>query len=415
MLPSARNGHEAENAQQPVARPTAAQDRPVSRNESHTNHTAVTRPAPLEFRRAVKRDAKVRLAITGPSGSGKTYTLLKLATELGGPIAVVDTERGSAEKYADLFEFDTLPLESFSPDLVPRLIEAAVKQGYRSLVIDSLSHFWSGTDGELDQVEKVKRRLRDNGFAAWREITPKHNRMIDAMLGAPLHILVSLRVKTEWVLETDERSGKTKPRKIGLAPVMRDGIEYEFDICGDIDQENTLVITKSRCPKLAGGVFPKPGKELADVLKEWLGVAPAEVVQLQPAQEAPITPVEPKKDGAMNGVGGSQTVTVLTEELAAIWKRMCSPRGVMKELDALKASVEALAGSTAVAEYYRILQQHGVDRPRQFQSAQPARLCAKDVYVLLEQLRSNVRENQGEARLAGEGEAVSAETLGQAG
>jgi hypothetical protein len=411
MLLSARNGHEAESAQQPVARPTAAQDRPVSR----TNHTAVARPAPLEFRRAVKRDAKVRFAITGPSGSGKTYTLLKLATELGGPIAVVDTERGSAEKYADLFEFDTLPLESFNPDLVPRLIEAAVKQGYRSLVIDSLSHFWSGTDGELDQVEKVKRRLRDNGFAAWREITPKHNRMIDAMLGAPLHILVSLRVKTEWVLETDERSGKTKPRKIGLQPVMRDGIEYEFDVCGDMDQENTLVITKSRCPKLASAVFPKPGKELADLLQGWLGGTPAEVVRPEPPQEAPITTVEPKKDGAMNGVIGSQIATVMTEELAAIWKKMCSPRGVMKELDALKASVEALAGSTGVAEYYHILRQHGVDRPRQFQSAQPARLCAKDVYVLLEQLRSKARENQSELTLAGEGEAVGAETSRQAG
>ena len=232
---------------------------------------AVSRPVPLEFRRAVKRDAKVRLALTGPSGSGKTYTLLKIASELGGPIALVDTERRSAEKYADLFEFDTLPLESFSPDLVPRLIETAVAQGYRVLIIDSLSHFWTGTDGELDQVEKVKRRLRDNGFAAWREITPKHNRMIDAMLSAPIHILVSMRVKTEWVLETEERTGKTKPRKIGLQPVMREGIEYEFDVCGDMDQENTLQITKSRCPKLSGGVFPKPGKELADALKEWLG------------------------------------------------------------------------------------------------------------------------------------------------
>ncbi len=83
-----------------------------------------------------------------------------------------------------------------------------------------------------------------------------------------------MRAKTEWILDRDERTGKTVPRKVGLAPVMRDGIEYEFDVCGDMDQENTLVITKSRCPKLAGGVFPKPGKELADVLKEWLGGVP---------------------------------------------------------------------------------------------------------------------------------------------
>src|SRR6266704_3921166 len=60
----------------------------------------------LQFRKAVQFGAKLRLAVCGPSGSGKTYTLLALATELGGSIAVVDTEHGSASKYADIFEFD---------------------------------------------------------------------------------------------------------------------------------------------------------------------------------------------------------------------------------------------------------------------------------------------------------------------
>ena len=125
MLISARNGHEAESAQQPVARPTAAQDRPVSRNEPHPNHNAIARPASLEFRRAVKRDAKIRFAICGPSGSGKTYTLLRLATELGGPVALIDTERGSASKYADLFEFDVLELESYDPARLIEIIDRA--------------------------------------------------------------------------------------------------------------------------------------------------------------------------------------------------------------------------------------------------------------------------------------------------
>jgi hypothetical protein len=415
MLLSARNGN-TESAQQPVATPTAAQDRPVSRNESHTSHIALSRPEPLQFRKAVKYDAKLRFAVCGPSGSGKTYTLLQLATELGGPVALVDTERGSASKYADIFEFDVLELESYDPQRLIEIIDEAAAKGYRVVCIDSLSHFWNGKDGELDKVDRAARRMQTpNSFAAWKQVTPLHNALIDKIVSAPLHILASMRAKTEWILDRDERTGKTVPRKVGLAPVMRDGIEYEFDVCGDLDQENTLVITKSRCPKLAGGVFPKPGKELADVLKEWLGGVPAKRVEPEPSKEATMAPVEPKKGGAVNGVGGLQTVAVLTEELAAIWKRMCSPRGVVKEFDALKASVEALAGSTGVSEYYRILRQHGVDRPGQFQSAQPARLCAKDVYILLEQLRSNVRENQGEVTLAGEGEAVSAETLGQAG
>jgi hypothetical protein len=416
MLLSARNGHELESAQQPVARPTAAQDRPVSRNESHTNHAALPRSAILQFRKAVKYDAKLRFAVCGPSGSGKTYTLLQLATELGGPVALVDTERGSASKYADIFEFDVLELASYDPQRLIEIIDHVAGSGYRVLCIDSLSHFWNGKDGELDKVDRAARRMQTpNSFAAWKQVTPLHNALIDKIISAPLHVLASMRAKTEWILERDERTGKTVPRKVGLAPVMRDGIEYEFDVCGDMDQENTLVIIKSRCPKLAGGVFPKPGKELADVLKEWLGGVPALEVEPEPSKTTPVAPVsEPKERGSVNGVGGLQTVAVLTEELAGIWKRMCSPRGVVKEFDALKASVEALAGSSGAAEYFRILRQHGVERPSQFKSAQPARLCAKDVYVLLEQLRSNVRENQGEVMVAEEGEAVGSEASGPA-
>ena len=243
------------------------------------------------------------------------------------------------------------------------------------------------------------------------------------MISAPLHILASMRAKTEWILDRDERTGKTSSAESwAWQPVMRDGIEYEFDVCGDMDQENTLIITKTRCPKLAGGVFPKPGKELADVLKEWLGGAPVDkTVEPEPPSETPVAPVEPKKKGAVSDVvngtgGGLQTAAVLTEELAAIWKRMCSPRGVANEFDALKASIEALAGSTGVAEYYGILRKHGVSHPRQFRSMQPARLCAKDVYVLLEQLRANVRENQSDCqRRAGKRKRSPSRRLGRRG
>jgi len=357
------------------------------------------------FRKAVKYDAKLRFAVCGPSGSGKTYTLLKLATDLGGPVALIDTERGSASKYADSFEFDVLELESYDPARLIEIIDRATGAGYRVLCIDSLSHFWNGKDGELDKVDRAARRMQSpNSFAAWKEVTPLHNALIDKIVSAPLHILASMRAKTEWILDRDDRTGKTVPRKVGLAPVMRDGIEYEFDVCGDMDQENTLIITKTRCPKLAAGVFPKPGKELADLLKEWLGGAPAERLEPAPRSETPAAPAEPNKNralngtlnSAMNGVAGFETVAVLTEELAAIWKRMCSPRGVAQEFNALKASIEALAGSAGVAEYYAILRKHGASHARQFRSMQPARLCAKDVYVLLEQLRTNVRENQSE-------------------
>jgi hypothetical protein len=388
-------------------------DRPVLENESKPNGAPAPRPpspAP-KFRKATKCDAKLRLAVCGPSGSGKTYTLLKLATELGGPIAVVDTERGSASKYADLFEFDVMELGSYNPLDLIKIIDAAAQAGYRVLCIDSLSHFWMGKDGELDQVDRAARRMQTpNSFAAWKHVTPIHNQLVDKITSAPIHVLVSLRSKTEWVLDRDDRTGKTVPRKVGLAPVMRDGIEYEFDVCGDMDQENTLLITKTRCSKLAGSIFPKPGKELADVLKEWLQGVVLQDHEAQPSKPGPVTWVEPPAGGLANGVDGLQTKSVIPQQLASIWKRMCTPRGVNKELDDLKKSIEQLAGSTGVAEYQRILRQHSVGHTNQFKSSEPARMCAKDVFGLLEELRRNARDNQGALPAATGGECVVRES-----
>ncbi len=388
-------------------------DRPLLKNQSEpTSAPALypASPAPL-FHKATKYDAKLRFAICGPAGSGKTYTLLQVATELGGPVALVDTERGSASKYADIFDFDVLELGSYDPVRLIEIIDEVSKNGYRVLCVDSLSHFWMGKDGELDKVDRAARRMQaKNSFAAWKEVTPVHNALIDKIVSAPLHILASMRSKTEWIIDRDDRTGKTAPRKIGLAPVMREGIEYEFDVCGDMDQDNTLVITKSRCPKLAGGVFPKPSKELVDLVKDWLGGVPVESVRRNASNNAADAPEVLRKSAAsVNGVGGLPTVAVITEELAAIWKRMCTPRGVLEEFDGLKKAVEHLAGSTGVAEYYRILKQHGVERPRQFKTMQPVRLCAKDLYKLLEQLRANARENQAAFSLGSEIEPAATE------
>lgn len=247
----------------------------------------------MAFKKAVKRDAKLRLALCGPAGSGKTYSLLSIATELGGPIAYVDTEHGSASKYADLFSFDVTEPEQFDPRQLIEFINAAAEGGYNVICIDSLSHYWMGQGGELDLVDSAAKKDRNNNsFAAWKHVTPIHNKLVDTIIGAPIHVLVSMRTKTEWVIEKDERTGKNVPRKVGLAPVMRDGIEFEFDVCGDLDQDNTLVITKSRCPDLAGKVINRPGKEMAQMLKKWLSGAPVETKTAAPTP-APVQAMAP--------------------------------------------------------------------------------------------------------------------------
>ena len=91
----------------------------------------------------------------------------------------------------------------------------------------------------LDQVNK----RGGNSFTdGWGKVgTPLQNRLMDAMLNAPLHIIATMRVKSEYVIEPDER-GKSVPRRIGLKEVQREGVEYEFDLVGLLDLSNTLTI-----------------------------------------------------------------------------------------------------------------------------------------------------------------------------
>ena len=139
-------------------------------------------------------------------------------------------------------------------------LAAASTAGFGVVVVDSLSHYWMGVDGMLEQVDR--RAKNGNNFSGWKEAGPDERRMIDALVAYPGHVIVTLRVKTEYVVEQNER-GKSAPRKVGLKPIQRDGIEYEFDVVGELDLENTLTVTKSRIPTLSGAVVQQPGGELA--------------------------------------------------------------------------------------------------------------------------------------------------------
>ena len=227
------------------------------------------------FRKASRKNAKLRMAIFGPSGAGKSYTSLRIGSHLakleGKPLAAIDTERGSLSKYAGTgegeFQFDVIEPEEFGPEVFTRLIGEAAKAGYGVLVIDSLSHAWMGKGGALEKVDAASARTKGNSYVAWRDVTPLHNGMIDAILQSPLHIIATMRSKTEYVIE--EVNGKKAPRKIGMAPIQREGMEYEFDVVGDID-DTKLAITKTRCSLLSGKMYVKPGEDLAKTLHGWL-------------------------------------------------------------------------------------------------------------------------------------------------
>lgn len=228
----------------------------------------------MAFQRATKKQAKGRMTIDGPSGSGKTFTALRVAKALSpsGKIAVIDTERGSASKYANLFNFDVSEIvDDFHPKHYIDKIREAEAEGYEVIVIDSLSHAWEGTGGVLELNDKAASRMQSkNSYAAWRETTPIHNSLINAILQSKCHVITTMRSKTEYVLEDDGR-GKKAPRKIGMAPIQRAGMEYEFDVVVDMNLDNEGVIAKTRCNELKGQVFKEPGEnDLGKIFAAWL-------------------------------------------------------------------------------------------------------------------------------------------------
>lgn len=225
----------------------------------------------MPFAKATKKQARLRMAIPGPAGSGKTYSALAIATALGERVALLDTEHGSASKYADLFEFDTTALDSFSIDSFISIIHEAERAGYDVLVIDSLSHAWAGRDGALEEVDRLKRASRsgDAFTQGWSVVSPKQTALIETILSSRMHIIVTLRTKTAYEIAPD-RNGKMAPRKVGLSPIQRDGVEYEFDVVGEMDPDHLMRITKTRCIPLTDRAFDRPGQEVADILKAWL-------------------------------------------------------------------------------------------------------------------------------------------------
>lgn len=246
------------------------------------------------FKRATKSQAKLRISIFGPSGSGKTYTSLLIASALGGPVALIDTERGSASKYAgDVTDFDALELTSYEPAKYIRAIGEAAKERYPVLVIDSLSHAWSGKGGILEQKD-----AKGGRFDAWKELTPQQTDLLEAILAYPGHVIVTMRSKTEYVIDqVENRAGKlvSTPRKVGLAPVQRQDLEYEFDVVLRLDADNVAHVEKTRCSALAGLSIRHPGAPLADLLTAWLsdGAAPRPspaAPRQEPARAIPAAP-----------------------------------------------------------------------------------------------------------------------------
>lgn len=244
---------------------------------------------------ATRESILLRVGLCGPSGSGKTKTGLILATRMVevmslGPVFVIDSENRSALRYArsprtgEGFRFKHVPMpeDDYSPQTYMDAMDYCEKNGAGVVLIDSLSHAWTGINGTLEQVDTVTEKSRSkNAFSeGWRTMTPIQNKLIQHINGLGSHVIFTTRAKVEWSMEKNDR-GKVEPVKVGLAPVQREGLDYEPDLWMDMTvPKNIGIVGKTRIDKIVmGESFVKPGIDFADILIEWLKDA-------EPAKEA---------------------------------------------------------------------------------------------------------------------------------
>lgn len=290
----------------------------------------------MAFQRAVKTKAKLRIALAGVSGAGKTYSALMMAKALGGRVALIDSERASALLYADKFEFDHQDLSDHGIDRYKAAIREAA--AYDVLIIDSLSHEWAGRGGALEEVDRKK--SAGNSFAAWNGVSQKHAGLLDDILMHPGHVIVTMRKKSAFVLETV--NGKQVPRKVGMEVVQREGIEFEFTVLLSMEKDGAVLVEKSRCSAIdeMGALRREDLLSAGETLRAWLATGEEAAPIAKPVDE-----LEKRK-----GIALARLETSVTEsELNAVWSELVGkmPKSDQDELTPpFKARRAAIREST---------------------------------------------------------------------
>lgn len=228
----------------------------------------------FEIKKAEQVVKPLKLALQGPAGSGKTDGAIATAIRMGFKnIVVIDTEHGSSANYAKKYKgkYNVLPFEA--PYTSARYVEAmnaAKNFGADCVIIDSISHQWDGQDGILERKEKEqKSKPNANGYTLWAAYTAEHKKFVEFMLAFPIPIFATMRSKTAYVM-SEGSNGKQIPKKMGMEPIQREGVDYEFDVVVEINIAHSAEVTKDRTGVLADKQFDLVGSdEFVKIVTAW--------------------------------------------------------------------------------------------------------------------------------------------------
>lgn len=223
----------------------------------------------LTIQHAKKEQIFVKALIGGPSGSGKSYSALRVATGIAGregegtKIGYIGTEGMRDKLYANEFDYDLISLEEYSPDYYEAAIDAFLEAGYKVIIVDSMTHLWNWVQ---DQVQLTTKG--DNTFQAWGKYKKENKKIIEKILLAPAHIIVTGRGKDEYVLEANSR-GKMAPRKVGVGVQQDKDIEYEYMVTWMIDQDTHLAEAAKDNTHIFEGKIKVLDEKAGEALYDW--------------------------------------------------------------------------------------------------------------------------------------------------
>ena len=234
-----------------------------------------------QLRKATRQKAKIRLGLSAISGGGKTYSALLIAYGLCGDwskIAIIDTENGSGDLYANLGDYNVLPLVApYSPERYIAAIQDCENAGMEVIIIDSITHEWDGKGGCLEIVESYGGKYQD-----WAKVTPRHQAFIDAILQSKCHVITTVRRKQDYEM-TKDASGKLKVEKAGLKEVTREGFEYELTANLELSMSHHARALKDRTGLFMGKPEFIPSIETGKMITEWCntGIDKIQLVESQ--------------------------------------------------------------------------------------------------------------------------------------
>lgn len=235
----------------------------------------------VTLERGRREQLKARIAVCGPGGTGKTRVALRLAYTLVGDwkkIAILDTEYNRSKMHLKKTDPEIgyigpeIPHIPLTPPFEWRkfidAMNTAERAGMECLIIDTFTHEWEGEGGISDLAAE-----KGGEYHSWRLPKKYHSKILERILQSPMHIIVSVRAKTEYVMEEVgvKKDGKKKyeVKKIGIRPQQSHDYDYLFDFVFMLQQDHTVQVLKDT-PELFKGYDGTVTREVCEKIKGWL-------------------------------------------------------------------------------------------------------------------------------------------------